>query len=175
MIEGKALTEQKLEFTRKFLVNGNLDFAWVLLAFLAYSSQSNSGLALSNPASFPNLRSLAPNRLQQLLPMQNLHKRIRKTIRRILRKRIHKKGKRRQQTWLHRLHLRAAVSTALGNTGSFTFQHILLRENYSANLPFNRCIIQFFLLVNSTTETLKTRFGTSFKRMDFKCYKNQIG
>ncbi len=36
MSEGNALTEEKLEFTRKFLVGGNLGLlAWVFLAFVS--------------------------------------------------------------------------------------------------------------------------------------------
>lgn len=36
MVEGKALTEEKLGFTRKFLIGGNLGLlAWVFLAFLS--------------------------------------------------------------------------------------------------------------------------------------------
>jgi len=98
--------------------------------------QSNLRLVILAFRSRGDLSYSAQDRVQQLLQMQNLHKRLWKTRRRILWKRIHQERKRWKQVGADSFCLFYASSASSNNSIILILAGFFISKSASASLPF---------------------------------------
>ena len=104
-------------------------------------------LAIPARRSRDNLPYSAQARLQQLLQMQVMYKRLRKIGRRILWKRLHQERKRRKQAWDDSFCLFFAASASSHGSIFLAFGSFFVSESVSASLPFGSGCLQLNYLV----------------------------
>lgn len=123
-----------------------------------------SDLRLGIPAfrSHCNLSYSAQARLQQLLQMQNLHKRLWKTRRRILWKRIRQERKRWKQAGANSFYLFSSFSASSNNSIFFAFRGFLIPKIVSAGLPFGNSCLQLNYLVQPFNSSPKIMIWEKF-------------